>query len=133
MAVWRSTTRSSASLSSQALSSAQDQIKQEASALLSQINALRANVTQADFLILPLPPTEILPYAVSSSNGNAAWLNLYSSLTDTFNAALLAGVAAMKNSSSSTVLTYDMVSLYDNLIANPSLVRKSFARCCEPN
>lgn len=122
MAVWRSAT--SKGLSAQNIATAQASMAQEAQALLSQINNLRAHngTTAADWLILPLPPTELLPYAVSTSKGIEGHLALYTSLTSTYNTVLSAGIAAMVATPTSTVLTYDIPTLYRSIVANPSLV-----------
>ena len=124
MAVFKTTTTSSPSLSASALQKAQESMIQEAQALVDQINGLRAHIgiVPADFLVLPLPPTELLPFAISSSKGNAAWLVLYKSLTVTYNSVLMAGVAAMAPTPTSTVLTYDIPTLYESIMATPSIV-----------
>ncbi|KAL8276407.1 hypothetical protein RQP46_011205 [Phenoliferia psychrophenolica] len=95
-----------------------------AQALVSQLNNLRArtaHATQTDYLILPLLPAEMLPSAVAQCGGNANWLNLYASLTVTYNAVLMAGVAAMTSTPASTVLTYDIPALYREIMATPSI------------
>ncbi|KAL8278783.1 hypothetical protein RQP46_008852 [Phenoliferia psychrophenolica] len=122
MAVWRSAT--SKGLSAQNIASALASMTQEAQALLSQINNLRAHngTTAADWLILPLPPTELLPYAVSTSKGIEGYLALYTSLTSTYNTVLSAGIAAMVATPTSTVLTYDIPTLYRSIVTNPSPV-----------
>ncbi|KAK4703666.1 hypothetical protein P7C70_g2550, partial [Phenoliferia sp. Uapishka_3] len=123
MVTWTSavTSRTSTTpISVSAITNAQAQVTRTAQALISQINSLRSKNFAADYLILPLPPTELLPYAVSASQGIPAWLDLFKTLTKTYNSVLLAGVAAMANTSTSSVLTYDIPTLYTNLVANPS-------------
>lgn len=114
------------SLSKSATASALSTITNTANDLVSQLVALRAtlaaNSSRTDFLVLPLPPTELLPYATYTSNGNAASMAFVKQLTIAYNSALIAGLAGLTNTDGSAVLTLDMTSLYHGVVSNPALI-----------
>ncbi|KAM0751519.1 hypothetical protein T439DRAFT_324701 [Meredithblackwellia eburnea MCA 4105] len=125
LSTWTTTISNNPTLTPSAVNTALAHMNATATALFNQLNSLRADSkSTGDFLILPIPPTEILPYAVQMSNGDQSHLNLFKNLTIGYNAALAAGVAKMQATSvgGTTVLTYDIPTLYRNVIKTPSLI-----------
>lgn len=97
--------------------------------LFNQIEAVEANLTAMsiphDWIVLPLPPTEILPYATFSSKGNSAYMQLYTTLTNAYNADLATRIAGWSHNATSKMLTMDVPSLYRTLMQTPSIANAS--------
>lgn len=96
--------------------------------LFDQITSLRTQLSSspnsADFLILPAPPLQLLPFA------NAATTiaqGVMKTLTNAYNDALKSRLSNLPTVSNSVIFSYDMTTFYTNIINNPSLVcRKLF-------
>lgn len=134
---WNSTVRGTTTVSPASLSKAQSVMTATTVALFSQISTLRAflaaNGTAADFLVLPLPPTQLIPIAKYLAKNNTGFMNLFEQLTTTYNAGIASGLAGLANSSTSSVLSYDIPSLYTSMVANPAQVRAPTRRLLSPS
>lgn len=118
------------------IESATSILSSTATALLAQISFLQkslltllpASQSQAfDILLLPLPPTEILPWAqFTAASNNPGGLKLLKSITETYNTVLANGLAGLNTGTytkgQGSVVNFDVVTLYNNWIATPSTV-----------
>lgn len=107
-----------------------------ATSVLAQVSSLQVQLSNLlpvssqqsfDILLLPLPPTEILPWAhYTAAAGNSGGLNLIKSMTEIYNNGLMNGMNNLNGGNYTrgrgSVVSYDIVALYQGWMSNPNSV-----------
>ncbi|KAM0747336.1 hypothetical protein T439DRAFT_305693 [Meredithblackwellia eburnea MCA 4105] len=116
----------SAGLSSSAIATAKGKVTANTNAIASQLRGLEANagvkgsLTRADYLIVGIPPLELLPTFVYQAGGSQAALDLLKTLEVQFNSEVSSFAATFNNEVGGRAIWFDLSALWQSFLNSPS-------------